>query len=168
MALIHEELYKGNELDTLDFADYIQNLTSDLFDLYSLRNSGVSLKLDLEKIHLDIDTAIPLGIIVNELVSNSLKHAFPSGEAGEIHISFCKKERFSNYDISSGPCFYEKDSFHYILAVEDNGRGIPEEIDFTNSDSLGLQLVNILVEQVGGCIDLKRVHGTKFTIWFRK
>ncbi len=168
MALIHEELYKGNELDTLDFADYIQNLTSDLFDLYSLRNSGVSLKLDLEKIHLDMDTAIPLGIIVNELVSNSLKHAFPSGEAGEIHISFCKKERFSNYDISSSPCFYEKDSFHYILAVEDNGRGIPEEIDFANSDSLGLQLVNILVEQVGGCIDLKRGQGTKFTIWFRK
>ncbi|KKG27945.1 PocR ligand-binding domain-containing protein [Methanosarcina mazei] len=168
MALIHEELYKGNELDTLDFADYIKKLTSDLFDLYSLRNSGVSLKLDLEKIHLDMDTAIPLGIIVNELVSNSLKHAFPSGEAGEIHISFCKKERFSNYDISSSPCFYEKDSFHYILAVEDNGRGIPEEIDFANSDSLGLQLVNILVEQVGGCIDLKRGQGTKFTIWFRK
>ncbi len=167
MALIHEELYKGNELETLDFAAYLQSLTADLFDSYNLRNSDISLKLDLEQIHLDMDIAIPLGIIVNELVSNSLKHAFPAGKTGEIHISLCKKENFaSNNNISDTcPSFMENDGLNYVLAVEDNGKGIPEEIEFPSAKSLGLQLVNLLVEQIDGYIELKRNHGTKFTIW---
>ncbi|MGA9189001.1 MAG: PocR ligand-binding domain-containing protein [Methanosarcina sp.] len=168
MALIHEELYKGDELKTLDFAAYLQNLTANLFGSYNLRNNDIVLKLDLEEIHLGMDTAIPLGIIVNELISNALKHAFPAGRAGEIHINLCKKESFAlNYDIP-GPCssYMEKKGFHYVLTVADNGKGIPEEIEFPNTDSLGLQLVNILVEQIDGCIELKRNHGTKFTIWF--
>ena len=169
MALIHEELYKGNELDTLDFAAYLQKLTADLFDLYNLGNRGISLKLDLEKIPLDMDIAIPLGIIVNELVSNSLKHAFPAGKTGEIHISLCKKESFAaNYDISGlCPSCMEKNDLHYILTVEDNGKGIPEEIEFPNPDSLGFQLVNLLVEQIDGYMELQRNNGTKFVIWFR-
>ncbi|MGB9131056.1 MAG: PocR ligand-binding domain-containing protein [Methanosarcina sp.] len=169
MALIHEELYKGNELETLDFAAYLQKLAPDLFDSYNLRNNGIILKLDLEKIPLDMDTAIPLGIIVNELVSNSLKHAFPSGKAGEIHISFCKKENFAaNYDIPDpGPYCMGKNELTYILTVADNGKGIPEEIEFPNTNSLGLQLVNLLVEQIDGCIELKKNHGTKFIIWIR-
>ncbi len=165
MALIHEELYKGNELDTLDFAAYLQKLTADLFGSYNL-SDDISLKLDLEEIHLGMDTAIPLGIIVNELISNSLKHAFPAGRAGEIHINLYKKESLAaNYDIP-GPSCKEKKGFHYVLTVEDNGKGISEDIEFQNADSLGLQLVNILVEQIDGCIELKRNHGTKFTIWF--
>ncbi|MCC4770856.1 PAS domain S-box protein [Methanosarcina sp. DH2] len=168
MALIHEELYKGNELDTLDFAAYLQKLTADLFDSYNLRNSSISLKLDLENIHLDMDIAIPLGIIVNELVSNSLKHAFPSGKAGEIHISFFKKESFAANSDTPGPCTscMGKNGLHYILTVEDNGKGIPEEIEFSNTDSLGLQLVNLLVEQINGRIELKKNRGTKFAIRF--
>jgi PAS domain S-box-containing protein len=154
MALIHEELYKGNELDTLDFSAYLQKLTADLFDSYNLRNGYINLKLDLEKINLDMDIAIPLGIIVNELVSNSLKHAFFAGKAGEICINLCKIP------------FIGKNRFHYMLTVEDNGKGIPEEVDFQNSESLGLQLVNILIEQIDGCIELIRNHGTKFTIRF--
>jgi len=168
MALIHEELYKGNELDTLDFATYLQKLTADLFDSYNLRNNDVSLKLDLEKIHLGMDIAIPLGIIVNELISNSLKHAFPAGKEGEIHIGLHKTEIFAaNYEIPyPGPSCMEKNGFHYILTVADNGKGIPEKIEFPNTDSLGLQLVNILVEQIDGCVELKRNKGTEFTIWF--
>jgi len=169
MALIHEELYKGNELDTLDFAVYLQKLTADLFDLYNPGNRGVSLKLDLETIPLDMDIAIPLGIIVNELVSNSLKHAFPAGKTGEIHISLCKKESFAaNYDIPGlCPSCMENYDLHYILAVEDNGKGISEEIEFPNPDSLGFQLVNLLVEQIDGYMELKRNNGTKFFIWFK-
>jgi len=153
MALIHEELYKGKELDTLDFASYLQKLTADLFGSYNL-SDNICLKLDLEQIHLDMDIAIPLGIIVNELVSNSLKHAFPAGRAGEICINLCRTP------------FMGKNDFRYVLTVADNGKGIPEEIDFTNTDSLGFQLVNLLVEQMEGRIELKRDHGTKFIIWF--
>jgi len=169
MALIHEELYRGKEVDTLDFAAYLQKLTAVLFDSYNLKNSEINLKLDLEKIPLDMDIAIPLGIIVNELVSNSLKHAFPDGKAGEIHISFCKKENFASKYENFNPClsWMEKDGLNYILTVEDNGTGIPEEIEFPNADSLGLQLVNLLIEQIDGYVDLNRNNGTKFSIFFR-
>jgi len=169
MALIHEELYRGNEVDTLDFAAYLQKLTADLFDSYNIKNSDISLKLDLEKIPLDMDIAIPLGIIVNELVSNSLKHAFLDGKTGEIHISFCKKEKFASKYENFNPClsWMEKDGLNYILTIEDNGTGIPEEIEFHNADSLGLQLVNLLIEQIDGYVDLNRNNGTRFSIFFR-
>jgi two-component sensor histidine kinase len=116
-----------------------------------------------------MDTAIPLGIIVNELVSNALKHAFPSGRKGEIDIELSKTENFaSKLDIyGPGQCSIEKNCFQYKLTVTDDGIGIPEEIDLENADSLGLQLVNTLVEQIDGCIELKRNNGTEFTIWFR-
>lgn len=166
MALIHEELYKGESTDALDFAAYLRKLTADLFHSYKLGSGKIELKLDLEQVYLGMDTAIPLGIIVNELLSNALKHAFPAGSGGEIHVKLSKNGSFAaNYD-SAGPgqsCTDEED-FNYVLTVEDNGKGIPDEIDFQNADSLGLQLVNILVEQIDGCIELKRKHGTKFDI----
>ena len=168
MALIHEELYKGGKNDAVDFAAYLHKLTADLLSSYHLGNDNVSLKMDLEQIYLDMDTAIPLGIIVNELISNALKHAFPAGSEGEININLCKTESFAaKYDISGpDPDCMEKDGFHYILTVKDDGKGIPEKIEFQNADSLGLQLVNILVEQIDGDIELRRDQGTKFTIWF--
>jgi PAS domain S-box-containing protein len=168
MALIHEELYEGDKIDTFDFAAYIHKLTSHLFSSYNVKNDNVSLKLDIGQIYLNMDPAIPLGIIVNELVSNALKHAFPAGSEGEIYISLSKaKTPATKHDISdSGPCYMEKNSFNYVLTVADNGKGIPEEIEFQNADSLGLQLVNILVEQIDGCMELKRNHGTEFIIWF--
>ncbi len=168
MALIHEELYKGEATDTLDFAAYLRNLTADLFRSYKLGSDKIKLKLDLEQVYLGMDTAIPLGIIVNELISNALKHAFPSGSGGEIRLKLCKNESFAaNCDtpVPDPSCEY-KNGFHYLLTVEDDGKGIPKGIDFQNTDSLGLQLVNILVEQIDGCIELKRDHGTKFSIWF--
>ena len=169
MTLIHEELYEGDKIDTFDFAAYLRKLTSELFSSYNVGNDNISLNLDLEQVYLCMDPAIPLGIIVNELVSNALKHAFPAGSKGEIQIRLRKAETpAANHDISdSGPCSMEKDSFDYILRVADNGKGMPEEIDFENADSLGLKLVNILVEQIDGYIELKRDHGTEFTIRFR-
>jgi PAS domain S-box-containing protein len=170
MALIHEELYKGGGLDTLDFAAYLRKLTADLFSSYNLEKDNINIILDFEQVFLDMDNAIPLGIIVNELVSNSLKHAFPAGRKGEIHITLCKTGTYtSRYDISCPkPCSMEKNCFNYILTVTDNGKGISEEIEFQNADSLGLQLVGILVEQIDSCIELKRDHGTEVTIWFNK
>ncbi|MGB9939972.1 PAS domain S-box protein [Methanosarcina sp.] len=168
MALIHEELYKGREADALDFGAYLQKLTAELFTSYNLGNDNIDLKMDLEQVYLDMDTAIPLGIIVNELISNSLKHAFPAGSEGEIYVSLCRTETFAaGYELSDQyPDCTQKDCFQYVLTVTDNGKGIPEEIDFQSSDSLGLQLVNILVEQIDGCIELRRNSGTQFVIWF--
>jgi len=167
IAMIHEELHEGEGMDTLDFAAYLRKLTADLFSSYRVGNDSISLKLDLEQVYLNMDTAIPLGIIVNELVSNALKYAFPARD-GEIYINFCRTETFAaRYDIFSldEECL-NKNDFRYMLVVADNGKGIPEEIDFKNAESLGLQLVNILVEQIDGCIKLKRNQGTKYSIQF--
>jgi len=155
-------------MDTIDFAVYLRKLTLDLFSSYSVETDKISLKLDLEEINLDMDVAIPLGIIVNELVSNSLKYAFPSGKEYEIRISLHRAEDSTSKPGNSGKdrgCKIEND-FNYTLTVADNVKGIPEEVDFQNPESLGLQLVNILVEQIDGCIELKRDHGTEFTIRF--
>ena len=187
IAMIHEKLHESESADALDFADYLQKLTADLFSSYKIGSKNINLKLDLEQVYLSMDIAIPLGIIVNELVSNALKHAFPSEREGEIKISFRKNETFAaKYGISDSEkgcppsdkcpdikeytdeveCTNNKD-FYCTLTVADNGIGIPEEINFRNTDSLGLQLVNILVEQMNGCIELQRNGGTKYTICLR-
>ncbi|MGB9929520.1 MAG: sensor histidine kinase [Methanosarcina sp.] len=171
MALIHQELYSGEELDALDFADYLQKLTSDLFHSYKLGNEEINLKFNLETLYLDMNTAIPLGIIVNELVSNALKYAFPPGSKGEIYICLAKTEsclkKCGSFEIQNIEQGYinEKD-YLFTLIVADNGKGFPQEVDPWNMDSLGLQIVNILVEQIGGSITLNRDNGTSFIIYF--
>jgi two-component system, sensor histidine kinase PdtaS len=173
MALIHEELYKGNEIDRLDFADYLRRLTADLFRSYRLGDEKISLKLDLEQVYLEMDKAIPLGIIVNELISNSLKYAFSAGKEGEIRITLFTVENHENEHNNSGNSGIEQDCVNeenlpLILTVADNGRGFPEGVDFRNTDSLGLQIVNVLVEQIEGSVELKRDNGTEFRICFSK
>lgn len=166
IAIIHEELHGGESLDSLDFADYLQKLTADLFNSYRVGKDGIRLKLELEKVCLGMDTAIPLGIIVNELVSNSLKHAFSGKNEEEIRISLRSGKGHDPEDKDSNSakdCLGDSD-FNYILTVSDNGKGIPEEIDFRTTDSLGLQLITVLVEQIDGCIELKRDQGTEFAI----
>jgi PAS domain S-box-containing protein len=148
MALIHERLYKSEDLKTIDFANYIRFLVKDLLTTYKKEKNKVDLKLDLENINLDINTAIPLGLIVNELVSNSMKHAFPDDINGTIQIILKLKDD------------------KYILAVADNGVGVPEKLDFRNTDSLGLQLVTSLTKQIGGKIELNKVNGSEFKITF--
>jgi PAS domain S-box-containing protein len=152
MALIHEELHKGGKLDTLNFSHYVKELVDNLLLTYRLGNEGISLNTDIEEdIFFEMDTAIPLGIIINELLSNSLKYAFPDRENGEIQIKL-------NRD--------EGKRAAYILSVSDNGVGIPEDFDIGDSDCLGLQLVTILVNQLDGELELKKNKGTEFTIRF--
>jgi PAS domain S-box-containing protein len=160
MALIHEELYKGGGFATLNFTPYIKELAENLLQTYSLRNTNISLKLDLaENAFLDMDIAVPLGMIVNELVSNSFKHAFKGRDEGEIQISLCREE-YS--ELESEDC----EISNFVLTVSDNGIGIPENLDIEDIDTLGMQLVTSLVDQLDGSFELKRNNGTEFTMRF--
>ncbi|HET8686214.1 MAG TPA: PAS domain S-box protein, partial [Methanosarcina sp.] len=159
IALIHEELYKGKNIDLLNFSQYIKELANNLLLTYRLK-IDVSLNFDLEEnIFLDMDTAIPLGIAINEIVSNSFKYAFSGRDKGEIRIKLHKE--------GNGECYTEGDkSTSYFLSVSDNGIGIPEDLKIEDLDSLGLQLVTSLVDQLDGELQLKRDNGTEFTIQF--
>ena len=160
MALIHEELYKGEGTDTLDFSTYIRELAENLFQTYSLKTKNIRLCMDLEEnAFFDMDIAVPLGIIVNELLSNSLKHAFPCRDKGEIRIKL-RREGNGEYNVEG--CR----STSYTLTVSDNGVGIPENLDIEDLDSLGLQLVTSLVDQLDGELELKSNNGTEFTVRF--
>ncbi|HWQ47918.1 MAG TPA: histidine kinase dimerization/phosphoacceptor domain -containing protein [Methanosarcina sp.] len=162
MALIHEELHEGGEIDTLNFSPYLERLVENLFRTYTLGDSNISLNLDLEEnVFFDMDTAVPLGLIVNELVSNSLKYAFSDRKNGEIQIKLFSQE--AGDDPNNEKELTEKVS-RYILIVSDNGTGIPKSLDLENPGTLGLQLVSILVDQLDGEIELKRDKGTKFII----
>ncbi|MHB8102357.1 MAG: PAS domain S-box protein [Methanosarcina sp.] len=167
MALIHEELYKGGGIDTLDFSSYIEELAKNLFFTYRLGNTDVSLRMDLKKnIFFDMDTSVPLGIIVNELISNSFKHAFIGKGKGEIRIKLRREENgecINSIEESKNEGY---DSTSFTLTVSDNGIGIPENVDIKDLDSLGLQLVTSLVDQLDGELELKRNKGTEFTIRF--
>jgi two-component sensor histidine kinase len=175
IALIHEELHEGGGNNTLYFSPYLEKLVENLFQTYSLGNTSISLCTDLEEnIFFDMDTAVPLGIIVNELVSNSLKHAFKGRSKGEIQIKLFKEESDGEEKAGNGLKNNNKGSTgkytgtgkdtKYTLIVSDDGTGIPEKINLESSDTLGLQLVNILVDQMDGEIELKRDKGTEFVI----
>ena len=149
MALIHEKLYQSQDLARIDFGEYIGNLSDYLFQSYGVNRETIALKINAKGVLLNIDTAIPCGLIINELVSNSLKHAFNAGVKGEICI-----------DLASNP------DHGLVLKVGDNGIGLPEGLDFRNTQSLGLQLVTTLVEQLEGTIDLDGYDGATFRVTF--
>jgi len=148
MALIHEKLYQSKDMSQIDFSEYVSELVSNLFSSYSLNSALITLHQDIKNILLEIDLAINLGLIINELVSNAFKHAFPEGRKGNLYISM------------------SNDKQKYELIIEDDGIGFSSEIDFRTTESLGLQLVITLVEQIGGEIFLFRDNGTKFVIKF--
>jgi two-component sensor histidine kinase len=149
MALVHERLYQSKDLAKVDFAKYIRSLANYLCRSYGVNTNVIQLRTNLHDVSLGVDTAIPCGLILNELVSNSLKHAFPDGREGEIHIEL-----------------RSDDNDKFTLMVSDNGVGLLEDLDFRNTESLGLQLVNTLVNQLEGTIELDRRDGTAFKITF--
>lgn len=151
MALIHEQLYQSEDLAQIDFAEYIENIAANLLTSYERDTNAIALKLNIDNISLNVDTAIPCGLIINEIVSNSLKYAFVPGKTGEIFISL---------NINND---------NYLqLIISDNGIGIPANLDINNTDSLGLQLVTALTTQLGGTIEVNRYIGTQFIINFKK
>jgi len=150
MAMIHEKLYQSNDLSHINFVDYIQSLVSNLFYSYNIKNLQIKSILEIDDIRLNMETAVPCGLIISEIVSNSLKYAFPNEMHGEILVSL--------KSVEDG----------YELIISDNGVGLPEELDFDNNKSLGLILVKSLTEQIDGEITIHRNHGTEFKIRFKE
>jgi len=183
MARIHTMLYQSEDMRRINFGGFIMDLAGRLQQSYGIAESPVRIDVDVSDVSLTIETSIPCGLILNELVSNALKHAFPeemfkvqgsrfkAGETGEINIAM-KENRIPEIKGPSEPLEppdlrilepYEK---QFILTISDNGIGFPEKIDFRNTKSLGLELVNLLVGQINGTIDLQADGGTTFTITF--
>jgi len=159
----------------LTFHLILHKLTADLLKSYNSAIREIKVNLDVVSVFLEVDTAVSLGIIINELFTNSIKYAFPAGTGGEIHISLVREKARKEANESETSSGLPSDnsqkisgaSEYYKLIFADNGRGFPEEIDFRNSDTLGLQLINALVNQIEGSLDLERGRGTKFVIKFR-
>jgi two-component sensor histidine kinase len=150
MALVHERLYQAKELSRVDAGEYIHTLARFLFRSYQVRAGQIELTVSVDDVPLGIDAAVPCGLIVNELVSNSLKHAFPEGREGTISIELSRRE----------------DAGDYVLTVGDDGIGFPAGLDFRHTESLGLQLVSALVDQLEGTVRLDTSAGTRFEIVF--
>jgi two-component sensor histidine kinase len=151
MALVHERLYRSEDMARIDLAEYVQSLASYLFRSYGVDSSSIKLNIRVQDVAMGIDGAIPCGLIINELVSNSLKHAFPDGRNGEVDIELLA------------------DHGHELtVVVRDDGVGFPNDVDFRNTQSLGLQLVITLVDQLGGTIELDRDGGTTFRMAFEE
>jgi PAS domain S-box-containing protein len=146
MALIHERLYRSEDLKNIDLAEYLGRLASEIFRSYSA-DSRIRLNLEIDELKVDVETAVPLGLIVNELLTNAVKHAFPDGE-GTVTVSLSKR----NGTVT--------------LEVSDDGAGFPEDIDWESSPSLGLQLVRSLTEQIDGKVEMISDGGTTFRIIF--
>ena len=149
MAFIHESLYQSEDLARIDFSDYTRRVTTHLFSLYGARTAPINYKVEVKDVFLDINTAIPCGLIINELVTNSLKHAFPDDRRGEMLVKMRVDKRGK-----------------HTLIVKDTGIGFPERLGFRETETLGMQLVTDLVIQIEGSIKLNREGGTTFTIVF--
>jgi PAS domain S-box-containing protein len=149
MSLIHEKIYRSKDLASVDFEDYVKSLSYNLFSNYGINTNKVLLELKVAKHSIDMNKAIPCGLIVNELLSNSLKHAFPKGKSGKIVV---------------GLSINENDEFE--LTVEDNGIGMQQEINLDNLDSLGLQLIDALTSQLKGKITFDSNNGMKTKLVF--
>jgi PAS domain S-box-containing protein len=149
MALIHERLYRSEDLARVEFGDYIRRLADDLYRTYKVSDDEVRLDLDVCVPPLAIDTAIPCGLLLNELVSNCFKHAFPDGRAGTVRVALVRGAGGTTE-----------------LTVADDGAGFPAGVDFRNTTSFGLQLVNTLTEQLAGTLELTTGAGTTVTVRF--
>jgi PAS domain S-box-containing protein len=149
MALVHEKLYQSKDFSRINVASYVQGLVAHVFHSYQADSSRIAFEPEIEDISLDINTMIPCGLIINELVSNALKHAFPQGTSGRVRVSL-KKAKNGKYE----------------LTVADDGAGLPKGFDFEKAETLGLQLVVMLVDQLDGTLTRLKGKGTAFRIEF--
>lgn len=154
MALIHEKLYKTEDMAHIDFKLYVRDLSNELYRSYVVDRNVVGIDINVQNVLLGIETAIPCGLIINELISNSLKHAFPDGRKGEIKITLQPADNLDDFD--------------FELIIDDNGVGLPKDLDLKNTGSLGMELVHTLTTQIDGDLLVNRTGGTEFKIKFKE
>jgi two-component sensor histidine kinase len=152
MSIIHEKLYQSNDLIHINVSEYIKGLVLDLFNSYNIKKERIKLTIDVEAVSMGIETAVPCGLIISELISNSLKYAFPEEVQGEVYVGLKTLN----------------DNGKYELKISDNGIGLQEYLNFHKANTLGLQLVNILTKQLNGLISINREFGTEFKIIFKE
>ncbi|MBI5680031.1 MAG: sensor histidine kinase [Methanobacterium sp.] len=150
IAMVHNKLYQSKSLDKIEFSDYIRNIMTNLLQTYAVDQNKIKNNLDLESINLNIETAIPCGLIITELVTNSIKHAFSDGREGKIDVELQIEDK------------------KFILKITDNGIGLADDFNVENPESFGLQLVVLLVNQLRGSIELKNEKETEFLIKFEE
>jgi two-component sensor histidine kinase len=150
IALLHESLHRSNDLSHINMAEYMRTLTGHLFRSYGVDSGKIQLSLHVDDVDLDVDTGLTCGLIIDELVSNCLKHAFLNGHPGQITV-----------DLRA------HDDQTYTLQVGDDGIGLPKDGRLNNQDSLGLELVSLMAEKLDGTVELQSGHGTEWKIQFR-
>jgi two-component sensor histidine kinase/CheY-like chemotaxis protein len=151
IAILHEKLYQSDDLAKIRFDEYVKILAEDLLYFYELDKSNIKMNIDVEEVSLNIETAIPCGLIIDEMVANSLKYAFPNGRVGEIKIEL-----------------HSDDDNKYYLMVSDNGIGISEDIDPEKTDTFGMQLIKYLTKQLKATIELDKDNGTTYNLTFNE
>jgi len=151
MALIHDKLYRARDLARVSFGEYVRDLTNNILTSYALPARSVRVRLDIDDLSLSLDYAVPCGLILNELMSNCLKHAFPVGHSGTVYIGF-----------------HAEGEEELCLVVRDDGVGVPADVDLGRTSSLGWRLIRALVEQLGGVVQCQTAGGTSVEIRFAR
>jgi two-component sensor histidine kinase len=149
MAMVHEKLSRSRNLAKINLAEYVKSLIDNLFKRYNVSTDRIALNFDVDNIMIGVDTAVSCGFVINEVVSNSIKHAFPGGRKGEINIEF-----------------HSDDEKSFRMVIRDNGIGF--KTDLAKSHTLGLQLVSAVMEHIEGSIKLDSSGGTRLEIAFRE
>jgi two-component sensor histidine kinase len=149
MALIHEMLYQSKEIAKIEFNEYVRNLLSMVFRSHSPGSISVKLDVQVDPVFLSMDIAVPVSLILNEIVSNSLKHAFKKRKSGLVEVHFKREE-----------------NRRFLLVVRDDGTGLPKDFSLDNTPSLGLRLVKILTDQLRGNLGFRSEGGAEFRVSF--
>jgi hypothetical protein len=150
MALLHEILYQSEDLSLVDFQKYVLRTVDYLFRSFGVQDGQIRLRTELDQLELELDDALPFGLLISEVVSNSLKHAFPHGRGGEVSI-FLRQQSATTIS----------------LALSDDGVGLPGELDWATSRSLGLRLVRALAQQLRGTLEIRSQGGTEVRLTFQ-
>ena len=148
MASFYEQMYQSKDIGDVNLREYLENITTKIYHSYRRKGYNIELKLDIDKISINLDKMLTCSFIISELITNSLKHAFNETKKGIISIELHKMNN------------------HFTLIISDNGKGIPPNINYKKTKTLGLQLVNMFVHQLKGTIELNTKKETTFTITF--